>query len=489
MELINSLSMWTRPNTPEQMDAYSLHADERTAYNIGSLVLQSFWALTDLPAIAAILYSVSSFFPAFLFWVLPTAFMVVFTLHFILKSTLKVSLHKMLKEATWIDGEARKLNWLRFARVPILISCVLYSLSVSGLFLFEKQNGYKANVTAMNTDALEKEIATHERSFSSIEKSIVQKYKSKENAALLSITRKIENLEAKKPINDWHKNVIKNDLAELKAKRNAIKQQLATAKINEVDSLLRKKTATIEAANNRYNSFASVITENNDSEMQKQRMSAAFGSRFSWAISLVCLLLFFGAQRKLSEINFKCGIFPKKEFTAKDASGSWLEELIDVIGDIAYRRGKQLNTWIHRIGTWRAGNIQNPDGSMHLTDATYHQNNLQQQAQQTVSVSQQAQNTVITPVTMQQQTETIIQQVQNKDAEAMALINIIRSDISNLKNGNGNTASITARLDNKFEILAILAGRKEVSERVILTIGEKFEQYQKTLREKEVPNV
>lgn len=379
MVITNVFSSWTKPTTQEQIDFFSIHYDERKAYLIGALIIQCFWALCDLPAFIAILLSIANYVPLLLYFYLPIAVAIVFALHFILKATLKTSLHYMLQDAKVVDGVATGLKWQK-AKTPIFIAVVLFSCSTAGLYVFERQNGYKANLSNNDNSALLKEHETINNTYASMELSVEKSAKAKESADLSVLDRKIAILKAKKPINNWHKGVIANDLAEAKAKRNKWSAKIEKEKAIQLDSLTAKKTATLLAASNRFEKQSNFLASLNDSEIAKQQVSENFGSKYSWIISFLMMLLFFGSQTRLSTINFKSGIFPTKEFDDNDVP------FIEVVNDIVGSRWTQIKTLIHEHGS--VALVKKPDGARGFEESNYNASRLRNNAESLQEVAE-----------------------------------------------------------------------------------------------------
>ena len=471
--LTNNFMVSTRPETQEQENAYSLHAGERNAYSIASYIVQAVWAFTDSPSIAALLVNVATFFPAFAVFIPTLSGVLVLTLHYLLKETLNVSLYKILSNATWQDNEATNLQWRKYAKIPIIIATILYALSVSGLFLYEKQNGYKATITAPSSAELQSEVGTLDNTYSSLEKSILKKYKTKENATLSVSERKIANLEAIKPQNDWHKSKIAAEISDAKREKNAAIQKINADKTNELDALTTNKTVAIQSATSRHNSYATVITSTNDDEIQKQRVSERFGTHYSFVISAICVLIFLGVSFKLSEINYICNIMPIIKFSKHH--GSLWEELKNVLHDIWWRRAQQFITFFHWLGTLGVSKVNKADGNVTVSQGTYNS------ATVLDNEAKQSKTPVITHTTG------IL--IQNSDASAKDIITKLRTEISNVKVRNGTLVAVCKRADDYFTQLHSMVQNGELSSGVVITIGEKYEQYQQEVsKRKEVQN-
>jgi hypothetical protein len=384
MEVTKALAM-QQQTTPEQDLLFSLYFDERRAYAIGAVVIQVIWALCDMPAFMAIILSVAQYLPFLTYVYMPLSFGIVFSLHFILKATLNGELYFMFQTVTFVKGKAKGLDWFE-AKRPFGIALVLFALSTVGLYLFEKENGYKADFKPIENTTLLKENEAIESSFLSLERSIEKSAAAKEKAELSDFDRKIANLKTKKPINNWHKSQIANDLAEVKAKRNKAAARIATEKAVKLDSLTSKKTTTLLQASNRFEKQSSFLSEVNKSELAKQQVSETLGSKYSWILSFMMMVLFIASQTRLSSLNFQVGDYIKPRVRKK---GSFFTSLLEVFDDILYCRGNQFITFIHKHGSLAI--VERPDSTRGITEGTYNASQLQNvtESQQGIAESQQ----------------------------------------------------------------------------------------------------
>lgn len=337
-----STTVWTQPSTESQRRYYSKHAGERRVFGWITTVLQTthgFLAFAAWTAIYAWIFKMVPF-------LLPLAPILsgatLFAMHVLFRTTW---------ETYWYDRLDNDPNTDSPVWVPVLIILCLLLAEVQGMQSFLA--GQVKPVAERGTEGITQEhtntLSAYEASYEKEKADIEAIYRQKEAAAGARFDRQIRSLVDKVSDTPADRAAKKRQVASLRAQRDAALQPVLAAKAEALEQAYQRHSKYKSSEFQRKTAIVAAIDSSNMAEQQRYHADMANTNTYSWAVSVLLLLLISALSYRTVKINVESGILPTRNYTVLDAHGSLPERIWTALSDAINRRGLQLAVWLHRV--------------------------------------------------------------------------------------------------------------------------------------------
>lgn len=337
-----STTVWTQPSTESQRRYYSKHAGERRVFGWITTVLQTthgFLAFAAWTAIYAWIFKMVPF-------LLPLAP--------ILSGATLIAMHVLFRttwETYWYDRLDNDPNTDSPVWVPVLIILCLLLAEVQGMQSFLA--GQVKPVAERGTEGITQEhtttLSAYEASYEKEKADIEAIYRQKEAAAGARFDRQIRSLVDKVSDTPADRAAKKRQVASLRAQRDAALQPVLAAKAEALEQAYQRHSKYKSSEFQRKTAIVAAIDSSNMAEQKRYHADMADTSTYSWAVSVLLLLLIGALSYRTVKINVESGILPTRNYTVLDAHGSLPERIWTALSDAINRRGLQLAVWLHRV--------------------------------------------------------------------------------------------------------------------------------------------
>lgn len=369
----NNLGRYTVPTTPSEKAFFARHSGAITRYTISVVVIQAAWGFFSYnPAVALLRDGTLA-----IEWLSPY-------IPFVAAGILMI-LHKTLREETteafsnWVDKDELTINrWWNYA-IPLIVAVGLFILDYKGVSTTLRDTsfeGKKTTATTQSDAALAKAKADYTMAINAINAT----KRDDEAAATAPFPAKFAQI-AKMPNNDAQD---ANRRARERSRIQHEKDAALAAVRKEASDAAKEALAT-------YNKEKTRITGIVDSTHKKldgqDAANATNAENKGWYISSFFMILFLLMTYKLVVLRTKAGIRINVQFTALDATGSFIEKLMVVINNLLQRQGHRFLVFTHKLGSMGTAELRDFDGNVVLKQSSYNGSKITEQAPSVLDLS------------------------------------------------------------------------------------------------------
>lgn len=359
---------WTKPDSKEQIKAYSKFAGVMANYNRARFFTQyvlwlpiASFALTKL-----VLNGVDRFFQIpFLFAFIPLFFFVLF-------------LHKLLYaeyQTYWFD----KLDENEETNSSILFSLIL----CFGLGALEYMAASQTLIDTLDNPVAEKytepdslykaKISELNNLYETRKENAEENYKEQIISASPTLYNDWQDWEAKKP-NDYKDKLYIEKMRKKYRTRfyqNPKVAEVLATKQTYLNDLQKNHESELMKLQNERDLTKTKIDSDNAAAIAGYQSNVLAAKSIGGILSLVCLLIFLWCTYKEVQLKCLCGIFPVRTFTDLKAHGSDSSKFFAVVNDVITRWIHARLFKFHRTQSNKIGQLTSLDGSLIMEDGNY----------------------------------------------------------------------------------------------------------------------
>lgn len=353
----NNLGRYTVPTTPAEKAFFARHSGAITRYTISVVVIQAAWGFFSYnPAVALLRDGTGA-----IEWLSPY-------IPFIAAGILMI-LHKTLREETTeafsnlVDKDDLTINrWWNYA-IPVVVAVGLFILDFKGVSTTLRDTsfeGKKTTATAQSDSALNKAKSDYIMAITTI----AGTRKDDSLSAVAPFKSRLQQAESIRTYDNLDVAAKNRKIASIKSERDAA---LVSVR-KEASQAVKDALTTYKAEKTR---ITGIVDSTHQTLDGKDADNAANAESKGWYISTFFMLLFLLMTYKLVVLRTKAGIRINVQFTALDATGSFIEKLLVVITNLLQRQGHRLLVFTHKLGSVGTAELRDFDGNVVLKQSSY----------------------------------------------------------------------------------------------------------------------
>jgi hypothetical protein len=364
-----SMSMWTKPETPEQRAYFSTHAPKRRVYGLIQTLLQAGHTALALAAWTALFSSSLVKLGVPPFYIMCIAGLILVVLHVLFRVTWETFWYDKLDSDTRTDSSP-------FLPIGIMIVLLITEKKGATEFLTKQVDPVVEKTTVSLDSSHQAAIAALKMDYKEEVTRIEQSYAKAEETATKSVDASIGAWQRKQIISDNDRNWVNSNIATLNTNRSKKVEQANVGKSDALAKALADYNTAKGNIEGRHGQQIALVDGHNKKERDRYEAELGEVDGYAWLISLFFLLAIGALGYARVRINVMSGILPVRNYTVLDQHGSFIERIQTAIGDAMNRRGLQVAVWLHRMLSPEKP-LQSFDGTVVATPGDYNSHGVQ----------------------------------------------------------------------------------------------------------------
>jgi hypothetical protein len=364
-----SMSMWTKPETPEQRAYFSTHAPKRRVYGLIQTLLQAGHTALALAAWTALFSTSLAKIGVPPFYIMCISGLMLIVLHVLFRVTWETFWYDKLDKDTRTDSSP-------FLPIGIMIVLLITEKKGATEFLTKQVDPIVEKTTASLDSSHQAAIAALKMDYQEEVTRIEQSYAKAEETATKGVDASISAWQRKQIISDNDRNWVNSNIATLNTSRGKKVEQANVGKSDALAKALADYNTAKGNLGGRHGQQIALVDGHNTKERDRYEAELGEVDGYAWLISLFFLLAIGALGYARVRINVMSGILPVRNYTVLDQHGSFIERIQTAIGDAMNRRGLQAAVWIHRYLSPDKP-LQSFDGTVVATPGEYNSHGVQ----------------------------------------------------------------------------------------------------------------